>query len=476
MRTAERVRIWTAVREAPKRDIQVKSFQFSGIPGIQNGTIAFQSPITAICGVNGTGKSAILRGIWAALRWDVVAELPEITERLGDFTAEVLVEVNGATVAHRLPIDATEGGGPSIPLLHIDPSFVAASLQKRVCRINNLDEVLEPHAAIELSQRDREVLSFILNKQYESVEIYEIDDYEDEDLFTVVFVRESEVPYDTRTMSLGEISVLTIFWALNRAEKGSVILLEEPETYLSPVSQGALMDYLATVCVQKQISLILTTHSPQMLARLSKDQVKFAYRTPVGATLATEAQFDAMRRAVGLIPPIDRVLLVEDRAARELTINLLRKFDHATLLRSEITDVGGAGEVSRIAGAFPHRISSFKMIGLYDGDSRGALAGTDILWPAVYLPGDEAIERHFRDAAESNPVQLGNLLGRSADDVTILLPQIRGLNHHDWFEEFAKGMGITYPEAMHACFELWISDEYWRAHAENFLIELLRTI
>ena len=122
------------------------------------------------------------------------------------------------------------------------------------------------------------MLSYILNKHYEFVEIYEIDDYQDEDLFPIVIVKENGSTYDTRTMSLGEISVLTIFWSLNHAAVGSIVLLDEPEIYLSPVSQGALMDYLATACVQKQLSVILTTHSPQMFARLTKEQVKFIYR------------------------------------------------------------------------------------------------------------------------------------------------------------------------------------------------------
>jgi predicted ATPase len=469
--------MWAAVRESPKREIQLTSFAFSGIPGIQDGSMEFHSPITAICGVNGTGKSALLRGIWAALKWKEVEESPEIIARLRGFTAEIHAEIKGQPIVRTLPPDgALENDNLTIPLLHIDPSVVAASLQRRICNIINLDDVLEPHTPIRLSERDTLALSFILNKQYDHVDIYEIDDYQEEDLFSVAVVSESGVSYDSRTMSLGEMSVFTIFWALNHAEKGSLVLLEEPETYLSPVSQGALMDYIASVCVQKQITLIFTTHSPQMFARLTSDQVRFAYRTPNGATLAPIEQFEEMRRAVGLIPPIDRILLVEDRVAREFTRNLLRKLDHASLLRSEVIDVGGAGEITRICAGFPERISAFKFVGLYDGDSHGALAADRITWPAVFLPGNLPLEELFRAQIEEDPVQIAKRLGRDLDTMKVVLSRIRGLDHHDWFEEFGKALDISYAQTMHACFEQWIAEEYWQAHSENFLFDLRRMI
>ena len=207
-------------------------------------------------------------------------------------------------------------------------------------------------------------------------------------------------------------------------------------------------------------------------SRLTKEQVQFAYRAYHGAVLAAENEFDSMRRAVGLIQPIDRILLVEDRAARELTKNLLRKLDHAMLLRSEVVDVGGAGEISRICQSFP-RIVAFRIVGVYDGDSfaEANIAANQI---AVFLPGDEAIERIFRSTIEDDPRRFAQVLGRAQEEIAIALASVRGLDHHDWFEELGRRLNIAYAETMRACFEQWIEDEYWRACSENFLIDLHR--
>jgi predicted ATPase len=471
VRTAERAKIWTTVRDFPKREVQLTSFSFSGIPGLLDGEVVFTSPITAICGINGTGKSSLLRGLWASLRWSDVDKAPEIRERLQNLQATLEMTVRGTSASWQLPENAA-ANNPAIDLLHIDPSTVAAQLQKDVCAINQIEDVLEPHDPITLHERDLRLLSFVLNKQYEAALIYEIDDYPNLDPFPVVVVNEHGVTYDVRTMSLGEISVFTIFWALHRAEKNSIILLEEPETFLSPVSQGAFFDYLAHLCVQKQLSLVLTTHSPQMFARLSKEQIKFIYRTPGGAKLAPVQQFEAMRRAVGIKSEVDLILVVEDRAAREFTSNILRKFDHSLLLRSEVIDVNGLGDVSRVCQTFPTRAKSFEVIGVYDGDSREELRKINIIWKAMILPCDLSVEESFIEMVDAEPATLAQLLNQDRERLEVILAQIRGRDHHDWYEDLSKELRINYEQLMHGCFEQWCSDIRNEADAENFLFDL----
>jgi AAA domain, putative AbiEii toxin, Type IV TA system len=327
---------------------------------------------------------------------------------------------------------------------------------------------------IQLDHDELQLLSFILNKKYDAAAIYEIDDYQEEDPFPIITVIESGVPYDIRTMSLGEISVFTIFWNLHRAQKNSLVLLEEPETFLSPVSQGAFLDYLASICVQKQLTLVLTTHSPQMFSRLSKDQVRFSYRTDVGAALADDSQFDTMRHAVGISSPVDRIILVEDRAAREFVMNVLRKMDHSFLLRSEVIDVGGMGKINSICETFPGGIKSFSMIGLYDGDVRAEVLALKPSWETVFLPGEEPIEVMFQQIIEIDPAFVAARLGRSVGDLEVILAKIRGLDHHDWFEEFVKELHVSYPELMSVCFDYWKSDARNEADVDNFLVDLHR--
>jgi hypothetical protein len=156
-------------------------------------------------------------------------------------------------------------------------------------------------------------------------------------------------------------------------------------------------------------------------------------------------------------------------------VRLLGKFDHGLLLRCEVVDVGGHGEITRICGSFPKAVSSFRLIAVYDGDSWDAIED-DIDWPAEFLPGDEAPELLFRRAAEENLAQLAQLLGRDSDNLDVILAQIQGLDHHDWLEDFIKLLQISYLEGMHARLEVWLGDLWNRAQAENFIFDLQRSV
>lgn len=216
----------------------------------------------------------------------------------------------------------------------------------------------------------------------------------------------------------------------------------------------------------------MTTHSPQMFSRLSIDQVQFAYRTLTGATIAGDADFAAMREAVGIKPFVDRIILVEDRAARELMLNILRKRDHKTLLRSELVSLNGHGDITRACQIFPHGVTAFRLIGIYDGDAYDEITKLNPNWRFAFLPGDKPVEVILGEMIEANVPAFAPRLGRSESQLAVALGKLRGLDYHDWFEELSKSMHVSYSELMHACYEQWIEDPWAQAHIDNFLIGL----
>ena len=474
MRTAERTRYWSTLRERPQRRVQLNSFSFSGIPGLKDGVIQFRSPITAICGVNGTGKSSLLRGIWATLRWHTLDTAPEIKQRLEALSSEAIFSIEDVPTHFYAP-NLLSDQAQTVECVHLDPASMATPLQRKVCEINNLSEMLEPLEPIHLESAERELVSFILNKKYDSVSIYEIDDYADEDPFPVISVSEAGSTYDSRTMSLGEISIFMMFWLLRRIQDNTLVLLEEPETFLSPVSQGALLDYLAALCVRKRLTVVLTTHSPQMFGRLSKEQVRFCYRSVLGlAKLAGDEEFEQMRHAVGIEPRTDLIVLVEDRLAREFATEILRRYDLISLARAVVVDLGGTGNVDTVANLLADKIKTIAVIAVYDGDARKAAHQNT--WPTAFLPGERPLEQLFREIAEEQLERLAVALGRDVAALDIELTQIKALDYHDWYIELARRLHITYVELLHVLIGIWISDSQNEAAVENFVFDFHQTL
>lgn len=77
----------------------------------------------------------------------------------------------------------------------------------------------------------------------------------------------------------GSLRALAILVAVETAEKGDTIVVEEPEQNLHPWAIRALIDHIREVIAENSIQVIITTHSEHVLERASADEVLVASRT-----------------------------------------------------------------------------------------------------------------------------------------------------------------------------------------------------
>ena len=232
------------------------------------------------------------------------------------------------------------------------------------------------------------------------------------------------------------------------------------------------MEYLASVCVTKQIFMVLTTHSPPMVAALGKTQVKFLYQTPQGSRVAVVEQDSVMRKVVGLERKRDMLLLVEDRAAREFAQLLVARLDHSLHLRTEIIDVGGEAKITELRRAFPRSARSSSIVGVYDGDMRDTISAAEGEWPLVFLPGRNGIEQSFRQLSQDHTRIFAEKMGRDLEEFQGVLAGLLGLDPHDWFENAARGFGLTYDQFLMGGFECWLTLDINKEAARRFIAEL----
>ena len=124
--------------------------------------------------------------------------------------------------------------------------------------------------------------------------------------------------------SEGTLRLLGILFDLATLPRSTtLVLLEEPETFLQPSVVRSLPSFLAEVAYNKQIQMVITTHSPELLSdeTIGTDQVLLLRTTEKGTTgeLLSESEDPRIRAAVeAQFPPSE---VVELTARHEIPSN-----------------------------------------------------------------------------------------------------------------------------------------------------------
>ena len=124
--------------------------------------------------------------------------------------------------------------------------------------------------------------------------------------------------------SEGTLRLLGILFDLATLPRSTtLVLLEEPETFLQPSVVRSLPSFLAEVGYSKQVQMVITTHSPELLSdeTIGPDQVLLLRTTDKGTTgeLLSESEDPRIRAAVeAQFPPSE---VVELTARHEIPSN-----------------------------------------------------------------------------------------------------------------------------------------------------------
>jgi len=91
-------------------------------------------------------------------------------------------------------------------------------------------------------------------------------------------------PVESWESSDGTLRALAILLALETHRDFSTILIEEPEQNLHPWAIRAIVEHIREVIVERNVQVILTTHSPHVLEKLYPEEVLVTSRTDEGGT------------------------------------------------------------------------------------------------------------------------------------------------------------------------------------------------
>lgn len=184
-----------------------------------------------------------------------------------------------------------------------------------------------------VEKSDIKTVGEILGKKYHSARLVEHDLYGDQRSKTAMFETQ-DVTYSEAFAGSGEMAVLSLVVQVRAQNKGTLILLDEPEVSLHPGAQKRLLQFLMEECRTKHHQVIFTTHSPHLIEGLPSVAIKvFAPNAAGHFSVLNEVHPYAAFHHLGATPPQRIKVLVEDRLAKhvvDLALNLLDENDQST--------------------------------------------------------------------------------------------------------------------------------------------------
>ena len=394
MKAAEVSDIW---RGLLKRQFEVSydRLSFRGVRRIGAATVSFRPGITAFVGGNGVGKSTLMATIVRSLGHVDNPHAVELFKSAEiDITGTIRVKPGAQLVTTSIEGETIRVVPPGAQMpAHrwIDPSTYATKVQEIILSDAAFSENLEGIDAERYSAEECDAMSYIVGKEYERVEAYEIE-YAELGTMPYFRVHADGIDYDSAQMGLGELSLYLIYWQMRAVQSDTIVLIEEPETHVSPKSQKNLINVCAKICIQKGLHLIITTHSPFIIWKLPPEYICLLVRDGANVRTISSPTHDQIARILGDRLNYHGTLLVEDDVSRALVRAILRELAPELLEYYEIVKAESSAGIRQCIDRIPKLNEWFSMVGVFDGDQRAAFDEMNPSWPHVFLPGNEAPE------------------------------------------------------------------------------------
>lgn len=403
----------------------------------QSTRIEFQSPVTAIAGLNGTGKSTLLQlastayrrpgGRYYVCNYVITGTLdtspispdayvvfeywkqPPTHPPYKHKTVAVTRRRSRWSGYSRQPGRAVFFAGVSHSLPKVEERDLV-TVFARTLTVNSTDE---------FSLSLRTSVGRILGTSYDQARQNHVTARgRSRD---IVSVERGGSAYSEINMGFGEARIHRLLSDISKLPERSLILLEEPEISLHPSAQHELGRFLVELCIEKRHQVILTTHSESLLRALPEKSRIYLVRTADGVKILPCVSVDqAASLLADQFRPSLRVL-VEDEVAEHIVTELLRQADPIFLKTIRFAQIGGSHEVQLVTKALID-------MGVRSCAVRDADKGDNVRNNLFKLPGRLPPEREIFASASFRAA----VLARHGVNIGDFELQLIGRDHHDW--------------------------------------------
>jgi ABC-type cobalamin/Fe3+-siderophores transport system ATPase subunit len=442
MKEAQVVHAWARATQDWSGAATLKTLSVHSAAGFRSGTVTLSGGLALIVGINSAGKSRLLRDLQRTMRG----------------------EAGFTTIAW-------DGDPPDncelIDLAHL------VERQVRELRIgHDLDDRIDELSMAAFSQSAVANAAYMLGREFEEIRVAELEatvdlsyTYEStedrfefrSDVVPYFQVVRGGIPADSRELSKGELSALTLIWALGSAQAGSVILWDEPDAFLSPYSAEHALDLIADSTNSLKTPMVVSTHAFLSVARAPRSAQVMLRLHGDGTTSVTNPDGYALWKTLRVSPPQGVAFVVEDNTARVVMDRLLLEMNYEYRDLTAIWVAGNADTVNRAA-EFPSlEGANVTVAGVLDGDMRGKRKMSK---HALYLPTSLSPKGKPRTPEAHTVAELirnPSLVGWTRAEVDDALDQLAGRNDHDKIRAIAKGLSMSEGELVFAAVLSWIT-------------------
>lgn len=411
----------------------------------ENADIQFDFPVTALIGTNGGGKSTVLGA--AGLIYSSVTPRTFFAKS-GKYDIDMKnwsvsyehLELGGKSVARTASYTEARWNRAAIDrpvvLLGISRTLPATERKRLTAAISNS---FEGAAEMPLSDEAQQKVMGILGRDVSSYITVDIDGSGQEDRQFFAFRKQNEKGYSEFHFGAGEASIMRIVQHVEKAERGTLVLIEEIENGLHPVATRLLVDYLVNAAKRRRIQVIFTTHSDSAIAGLPESAI---WACVDGTLSQGRLQISALRALTGEVE-IGAALFVEDAFAEVMLEAAIRDYCRRHKDCSPqgvgIYPAGGADKVVSLVkqhnadpsiqrGSGSGR--SFPAVAVLDGDCRDREQFSYQKNDNVYFLPGEVPESYIFDEVMDRIDQVANLLKKMLD--------LDALSEEDFVERMRK--------------------------------------
>lgn len=404
--------------------------------------VEFSFPIVAIVGENGSGKSTLLQAAacvyldkqqrkdtWFASDFFPDTAWDEVRKAEVRFGYQQGAEHKQGSI--RKPTTRWLGNAdrPERQVEYIDLSRI----QPVSVRVGYAKIAKTKHGEASASAFDNERvsrLSHVMGRHYDSAKmaLTTIDEHRE-----VPVLAKDGRAYSGFHQGSGETTVAELIKA--DFPKYGLVLIDEIESSLHPRAQRRLIRDLAEICRDREIQIILTTHSPYILEELPLEARSYILETGGTKKVVTGVSPQFAMTQMDDEPHPEIELYVEDAAAKVMLGELLAAHARQLFPRCAITPYGAAsvgGALGQMA--FQKRFARPTVVFL-DGDNAGAPG-------CILLPGGDAPERVvFEELRKKNWGEVWSRVGRDVALVADACTQVMTvIDHHEWVRLSANSL------------------------------------